>query len=382
LNVSVRKFLIGVYSFFLWVLDSIYLSIHNSSINKKPSVLVVRLDNIGDFILWLPSVVKIRKRYKDQNLILVANKNFAELAKDTKYFDKIIAINVRKLSLNPFYRWKVFLKITKLNVKTAIQPNYSRSFLTSDSVIRASNAVDKIGSVGDLSNIMKWQKTLSDGWYTQLIFASSGPLMELERDVEFLSALGINTEEVCTPQLPHLTKLAGELDIDSNYFIIFPGASWAGRKWSKESFSKVGSYVYKHYGYKMVLCGIQADFQDAEFIINQASDVDAVNLTGVTTLSQFCELVRGAKLLIGNETSAVHIAAATNTPSVCLLGGGHFGRFMPYSDIVVGMKPIPVFSKMDCYGCNWQCTQMHNNTFPVLCIDRITTQMVINNICL
>jgi ADP-heptose:LPS heptosyltransferase len=382
LNVSVRRFLIGGYSFFLWVVDSIYLSIHNSSLNKKPSVLVVRLDNIGDFILWLPSVVKIRKRYKDQSLILVANKNFAELAKDTGYFDKILTVNVRKLSLNIFYRWKIFSKIRKLNVKIAIQPNYSRSFLTSDSVIRASNAVDKIGSIGDFNNIMKWQKKLSDGWYTQLIFASNVPLMELERDVEFLSALGINTEVVCTPQLPHLTKLAGELVIDGNYFIIFPGASWAGRKWSKESFSKVGSHVSKQYGYKMVLCGVQADFQDAEFIINQASDFDVVNLAGITTLSQFCELVRGAKLLIGNETSAIHIAAATNTPSVCLLGGGHFGRFMPYSDIVVGMKPVPVFSKMECYGCNWQCTQMHNNNSPVLCLDSISTQMVINSICL
>ena len=382
MNVLVKKFLIGVYSYFLWVVDSIYLSIHNSSLNKKSSVLLVRLDNIGDFILWLPSAVKIRNKYKDQTLILVANKNFSELAKDTGYFDKIIAVNVRKLSLNPFYRWMILSKIIKLNVKIAIQPNYSRSFLTSDSVIRASNAVDKIGSIGDLSNIMKWQKTLSDGWYTQLVFASNAPLMELERDVEFLSALDINTKEVFTPQLPLLTKLTGELDIDSNYFIIFPGASWAGRKWSKESFSKVGSYVYKHYGYKMVLCGVQADFQDAEFIISQVSDVEAVNLAGATTLSQFCELVRGAKLLIGNETSAVHIAAATNTPSVCLLGGGHFGRFMPYSDIVVGIKPIPVFSKMDCYGCNWQCTQKHKKTSPVLCIDRISTQMVINNICL
>ena len=195
MNVSVRRFLIGGYSFFLWVVDSIYLSIHNSSLNKKPSVLVVRLDNIGDFILWLPSVVKIRKRYKDQSLILVANKNFAELAKDTGYFDKILTVNVRKLSLNIFYRWKIFSKIRKLNVKIAIQSNYSRSFLTSDSVIRASNAVDKIGSIGDFNNIMIWQKKLSDGWYTQLIFASNEPLMELERDVEFLSALGVPTSQ-------------------------------------------------------------------------------------------------------------------------------------------------------------------------------------------
>ena len=377
-----RRFLIGGYSIFLWVVDSVCLSIHNSLLDKKPSVLVVRLDNIGDFILWLPSVVKIRKKYNDQSLILVANKNFAELAKDTGYFDQVIAVDVRKFILNIFYRCQVISKIIKLNTKVAIQPNYSRSFLTSDSVIRASNATDRIGSMGDFSNIMKWQKKLSDGWYTQLIFASNAPLMELERDVEFLSALGVNSKEVLTPQLPNLTKLTGKLDVSGSYFIIFPGASWRGRKWSKESFSKVGIHISEQYGYKMVVCGVQADFQDAEFIINQTSDADAINLAGATTLSQFCELVRGAKLLIGNETSAIHIAAATNTPSVCLLGGGHFGRFMPYSDIVVGMKPIPVFSKMKCYNCGWKCIKTHDSKKPVPCVDNISAQAVINSVCL
>ena len=108
----------------------------------------------------------------------------------------------------------------------------------------------------------------------------------------------------------------------------------------------------------MVICGVKSEYEDAELIINQASIDSAINLTGETTLPESCELVRGAKLLIGIETSAVHIAAATNTPSICLLGGGHFGRFMPYSEKRKGINPVAVFSRMDCYGCNWKCTHI------------------------
>ena len=372
-----RKALISGYSIFLWLIDTIYLLAHKPSSDKAPLVLLVRLDNIGDFILWLSSVKKIQKKYKDKVLVLVANKSFAELARDTGYFDHVVSVDVHKFILNIFYRWMTLTKITKLNVEVAIQPNYSRSFLAADSFIRISNATDRIGSTSDLNNITAWQRVVSNRWYTHLIYASSKPLMELERDAEFLLGLGVENKGVHVAQLPVLTKLTEKLNIDGNYFIIFPGASWSGRKWPNKSFAEVGKYISEQYGYKMVICGVQSEYQDAESIISHSLVSDVINLVGKTTLSQFCELVRGAKLLIGNETSAIHIAAATNTQSVCLLGGGHFSRFAPYSNVVMGMKPIVVFSKMECYNCNWKCIQTRNANSPVLCINNISVQMVI-----
>jgi len=53
-------------------------------------------------------------------------------------------------------------------------------------------------------------------------------------------------------------------------------------------------------------------------------------LAGKTTIAQLVELIRNASLLIGNDSAAIHMAAATQTPSVCILGGGHYGRFLPY----------------------------------------------------
>ena len=130
----------------------------------------------------------------------------------------------------------------------------------------------------------------------------------------------------------------------------------------------------------MVICVVKSEYEDAELIINQASIDSAINLTGETTLPEFCELVRGAKLLIGNETSAVHIAAATNTPSICLLGGGHFGRFMPYSEKIKGMKPVAVFSRMDCYGCNWKCIHINSNNEVTPCIKKIKINDVLHEV--
>ena len=377
---AMRRALIQVYTVFLWMLDSLFIFFKKETRNKPPLVLLIRLDNIGDFILWISSIKGIRKRYADHDLILLANKNFAELAKDIGYFSRVISIDTRKFAYNPVYRWKVLAKTASLNVKVAINPSYSRNFLIGDSLMRASVANTRVGSKGDLSNITVWQKEISDQWYTHLIFASNKPLMELERDAEFLSGLGVNSKVIHTPQLPILTKLTGELSINEEYFIVFPGASWAGRKWPLKSFAKVGREISQCYRYKMVVCGTQSECQDAELIIDKSLVNEGVNLAGKTTLSQFCELVRGAKLLIGNETSAVHIAAATNTPSICLLGGGHFGRFMPYSGKVRGVKPVAIFSKMDCYGCNWKCIQPHRNSKAMPCISDIKVNDVLREI--
>src|SRR5262249_9222582 len=62
------------------------------------------------------------------------------------------------------------------------------------------------------------------------------------------------------------------------------------------------------------------------------------------------EIVRLCALAVGAETSLAHIACAVGTPNVIILGGGHFGRFMPYSPLTTAAC-LPI----DCYGCNWTC---------------------------
>jgi len=87
-------------------------------------------------------------------------------------------------------------------------------------------------------------------------------------------------------------------------------------------------------------------------------------------------LIRGAQALIGNETSGIHIAAAVGVPAVGILGGGHFGRFLPYPNSIESPKPEAVFHAMECYGCNWNCSQPHVRGEAVPCIRSVDVQDV------
>ena len=125
-----------------------------------------------------------------------------------------------------------------------------------------------------------------------------------------------------------------------------------------------------------MICGAPNEVALCQEIAN-ASLVNCLNLAGRTSLAELAEVIRGASLLVGNDTSAVHLSAAVGTPAVCILGGGHYGRFMPYTDTILGIIPVAAAKSMHCYHCNWVCNQPHDLAGPVPCIANVSVQVVL-----
>jgi ADP-heptose:LPS heptosyltransferase len=105
-------------------------------------------------------------------------------------------------------------------------------------------------------------------------------------------------------------------------------------------------------------------------------------LAGKTSLLDLVEVVRAATLVISNDSSPIHIAAGTVTPSVCILGGGHFGRFLPYTTECLNgpsAKITAVWHDMDCFGCSWKCKFKPEATQAVPCIATVSVDLVIKH---
>ena len=157
--------------------------------NANPSLLLVRLDRIGDFVLWLDTAQSYRKLYPGHHVVLIANSVVSDLAGEFDCWDEVWPVNTRKFRRDLLYRWSILFRVHQTGFNTAIQPTFSREFMLGDSIIRASRAVHRIGSVGDLTNIPPHEKILSDKWYTQLTPAINQTLMEFDRNVEFIEEL-------------------------------------------------------------------------------------------------------------------------------------------------------------------------------------------------
>lgn len=371
------------YLFFVTIITFIFDTCVITFIRKSAQprdVAIVRLDGIGDFILWLDAAKEFRNLYPKMKITLIADQVCSSLATLLPYWDEVIPVDRKKLIRNPIYRFQTLMQVRLHGFESAIQPTFSRDFRLGESLIRAAGALHRIGSIGDLSNMTAWQKMLSDRWYSQLLPATAELLMEIQRNAEFMRGLGLRKFATSVPSLPKLIDLPAKLTIRQPYFVIFPSAFWDGKMWPAERFGELLSKLTESNGGLAVLCGSCEERALCAQIID-SSGMEALNLAGETSLPELVEVIRRAKILVGNDTSAVHIAAAVGTPSVCILGGGHYGRFMPYV-VEAGdhIAPVPVIHRMDCFGCNWQCTQPHEKGIAVPCISHITVDQVLEAI--
>ena len=345
--------------------------------HRKKSLLLIRLDAIGDFILWQSSALVYRELYPKHHIVLAANKLWKPLAENQACWDSVWEIDRVRFRRNFAYRWKMLRKFRSARFDTVIQPTYSREFIYGDAIVRISGAYVKVGSAGDLSNLKSWQKKLSNRWYTTLIEADSNAMMELKRNAEFIRGLGMRNFLAEVPSYALTEKKLSFKSPSVPYFVVIPGAGWSGRQWPLRRFAEIIEYISSRTGWLGLICGGPEDVAFGKKL-QVLCDVKLEDWSGKTTLQELVCIVANSKMLIGNETGAIHIAAAIGKHAVCVLGGGHHGRFLPYETETVSQVPLPkvVVNHMDCFGCNWKCKFKVKRGEPAPCIEGIETEAV------
>ena len=360
-----------------YVLDSFVKIVPRKE--HREGILLIRVDAIGDFVIWLDSAREYRRLYPGEKITLCLNSVLLELAQSLPHWDQLLPVHMEKFGKNPWYRIRILNEIRCRQFKVAIQPTFSRSFSLGDAIVRASGATQRVGFIGDNTNMRSVAKRISDNWYSMLVPAVPETLMELERNAEFIRNLSGLPFAASLPTLPARSGLPRQCDGSKSYFVVFPGAAWSGRRWPIAQFVEVIAELHLRYGWDLVVCGGVADQPLCQRIADQYPGI-STNLAGKTSLPDLVEMLRNAKILISNETSAVHLATAVSTPSVCILGGGHFGRFMPYPDLIDGSKPRFAAHKMPCYHCNWHCSQPHQPGTAVPCVSGVTAASVLREV--
>jgi ADP-heptose:LPS heptosyltransferase len=298
------------------------------------TLLVIRLDSIGDYIMFrnFLRLLKENDRFKKYKITLCGNIAFRELAEtfDKEIISDFIWIN-RDLFLNKLsYKYRTLEKILKKGFEVVIDTIHSREILFGDIIVKSSGAKEKIGSQV-IEKSSKFRKRIfSDSFYTRLIPANENSLFEFKRNKEFFSKL-LNEEiqiikpELDTSLIPRPGKLRGK------YILLFPGASRRNKMWSTKNFKEVAEFFLHNYSYDIVISGSNKESYLYTDIAPAGTEERFLNFFG-NTLSSLAKLVSEAELLISNDTSAVHFAAATNTIFICISNGSYYGRFYPYPE--------------------------------------------------
>jgi ADP-heptose:LPS heptosyltransferase len=106
-----------------------------------------------------------------------------------------------------------------------------------------------------------------------------------------------------------------------------------GRRWSLEKFARVVERAARELGAHIVFTGSAQERSRSERCIAMlAPDVrkQTVNAAGATaTLDEFLEVLRCVRVLLTNDSGALHLAAVMGTPTVSIWGPGDPGLYAP-----------------------------------------------------
>jgi len=336
-------------------------------------ILLVKLNHIGDTLLLTPTIRFIRERYPDAEIDVVTRRGCESV-----------------LEGNP--------GITNL-IPVASPEKNRRSLLNSASeFLNAFRAVfcKRYDYAFDLSNSDRakfWilmscsRKRAINGWHARLgikrflfnrftDFAWGGEHQVLKdfravADIIEPSAspgpLYINTD-IDTAGLEEKIPFLPRLD---NYALIHPVSRWAFKEWVPERWAEVSDWLTKTYGCAIVFSS-GPDGNEQAYIRNilRYSGETHYYTEGLTTLREFAYVAKGARLFLGVDTVAMHIAAAVQTPTVALFGPSSEWSWRPWQcrhELVLG----------DC-SCKTTRKFVCDKSRPYPCMEKIQTGEVMD----
>jgi ADP-heptose:LPS heptosyltransferase len=334
-------------------------------------VLIIKTDAIGDYILFrnFIEVVKTSAAYKDHQVDLLGNSLWKDIALqyDAPFVDRFFFTRADDLYYQPWQTLKLAWQLFRRNYSIVLQPTYSRT-LIADGLANWCMADELIGFESDTERILPKYKGKTDKFYTRLLSLPSIVNFEFDRSKYFFESILGQNIALNGPSIA--VKDPVKKDI-----LIFPGAGVVKRSWSGDQFLQLIRLIRQNTQATIYLAGGPSEVAIGDFLQQNSEPGSVVNLINKTSLPQLIEQIANAALIISNETSAIHIAAATQTNCVCILGGGHFERFAPYPDYIIN-KPVCVYEKMPCFYCNWNCiyTTAPNEAYP--CIANVSVEAV------
>lgn len=146
-------------------------------------------------------------------------------------------------------------------------------------------------------------------------------LHAIDRLVPFLEKIGVaNYNETLPLEFKNSTlngitrnKLA-----EKKYILLFPESRRLEKVWP--FFNELNSSLFKKKNFSLVVAG---NYQDKDF-------PGSIDLRGKLKLSELPDLIKGASVVVTNDSAPLHIASAMGTSTVALFGPTEKEKYGPY----------------------------------------------------
>ena len=333
------------------------------------SVFVIRPDAMGDLVLFSPTLLALRRGWPDAKIRVLIRSAYLDIAHLLVPSVEWLGTGIDPYSINPLDA-KDQIESLKVNVREAnpdliIAACSRRNWI--DMVV--ANAAPKARHVAFLTKErdpyfglqLKWAM----GDKQVLEYEEVAPAIEAEQDWVKLYGIAdylLNTKNNYTHPCLLLPAKVNEiaesilkkLNLKPNSYVICAPAGSANVKiksWPLENYVAVINQLFDSHNLKVLVIGNHSELEVLTKIKGLARAGSVEMWAGKEgEIPLLAGLIAKAKLYLGNDTGAMHVAAALDKPGVAVFGGGTWPRFKPaFKQGVTLINPLP------CFGCDWDC---------------------------
>ncbi len=262
--------------------------------------MVIKHGALGDIVLATGPFLAIRQAHKADHLTLLTASLFAPFLKPSGIFDSIL-IDDRP----PPWHLTAWARLLRQLRASHFDRVYD---------LQHSNRTALIYRVLAMRRRLEWSG-ITAGCSHPHSNPNRDSMHTIERQAEQLAAAGI--PETPATDLSWVVADARRFELPEHYALLVPGgaAHRPGKRWPVQNFAELASWLNTS-GYTPVLLGGKSETSTLQTIAKAVPA--ALNLRGMTSLSDIVALARGAAIAIGNDTGPMHVAAASNCPTVVL----------------------------------------------------------------
>lgn len=311
-----------------------------------PKFLLVKLNHLGDTLLLTPTLRLLRQRFPNARIDVVVRQGSEAVLAGNPDVSNVMVVAAPAGEERATTRRRFFALLRSL---WCTRYDYAFDLSNSDRaklLVLASRAA--IRGINDSYLKLGWKRRL----FNRFSGFAWGREHQVLRDCRTVTDIVFPDEEApLADQVPALVidgqlgaarrlQVLPELDAGRPYAVIHPVSRWQFKQWLPEYWAAVADRLGEQEGLQVVFsCGPDAGEQAYVRSILAICRRRHETTDGKLTIRELAGLQQEARLFLGVDTVAMHLAAAVQVPSVVLFGPSSEWSWHPWQcryELVLG----------------------------------------------
>ena len=309
-----KRILMNLFDSFLGIFLAPFTGLAQPSDLSPKKILVVRKDSLGDGVLTLPAIQKLKKQFSGAEIDFWVSPAVKELYRlffpDAEYFSS---------------------EMTALRAVSAFRKR------------KYDLAVDFRGDLRMIavlffSNIPhRWGKLKTGGGFMLTHQAQPGGKHEVFENLNLIQKNGSK------PEFPPLSDLQTKLpDVEGKKIIIHIGAGYPSKRWKNSRFLDLAKRIKNKNLGTPILIGSREERKIIEMDLRSIESF-GIDLMGKTSVAELVEIIKEGDLFIGNDSGPAHLAAMLGRKVIAIFSGTNdYRHWAPWTEkLRIIHYPVP-----------------------------------------